>query len=177
MSVGKLRIAMFCCLGIGFLGCIVSAIIAASIYKEKPSILAICIIVFFAIILISPIFLFIPYNKIIKVENNKIIAEYGSDESKAKTYSIYHNIATVDSNNKQKIIRQIFFSSLGVKSDNSVNLFYWKNVESITIEDEVIAIKYLDENGNLNCFSFPNKQYFNLLIKTFCNSEIIKDNK
>lgn len=174
MSVGKLRIAMLSCLGIGFLGCIVSGVITATIFiEEQPSVFAVSIIVFFAIILVSSPFLLIPYNKIIKTENNKIITEYGSGENKAKTYSIYHNIVTVDANNKQKIVRQLFFSSLGVKSNTDINLFYWKDVKRVRIERDIIVINSLSKNQQQSNFIFPNKQYFNLLIKTFCDSEMI----
>ena len=188
---------MFSLIGIGFTGAIISACIAAAIYGDYPSIGSIIIMASFGFVMISPlIFCLYPFRKTVTTFNNIILNEFGTVESKAKTYELYFSGFEIVEQDNINInskwwrylflryvprISKIFFSPSGFYTKNDfpswkgITSFLWENVGKIIIDTDKKQIGIL-LNSYANVF-LPLQKNIYYLIKTFCSVQIENEDK
>ena len=176
------RIVLLSSLCFGFVGAIISGCITAVVYGDNPpDIGAIVIIILFIVIMLSSLLFLIPFRKSVFSGNGIILNEYGTPESKVKTYELYYSGFEVLENNAVNInakikhgflfrsprISRMYFSPLAF-STNGFTRFQWGEVNKIEIENKQIKIFLC--NGGL--VILPCQKNIAYLIKTFCSKEI-----
>ena len=174
---------MLCFLGIGFVGAIVSACVVAAIYGDDTLDIGAFVIIalFIAMMPLSLLFL-IPFRKAVFSGNDIILKEYGTPESRTKTYELYYSGFEIVRDNTVNInakiiygfsyhiprISKMIFSPLGFKTNGLVS-FEWSEVDKVEIEagEKQIAIFTKGEEVQL-----PLQKNILYLIKTFYPKDI-----
>ena len=187
-KIKKLRKIALSLLGIGALGAIISACIGVAIYgDETPSIVPFVIIGLFVALMQLSLFFSIPLRKTVATFNNIIINEFGTPESKTKTYELYYsgvelvknNITTISANYFKKLwcrtqITKIVFSPLAF-STKRLTSFQWADVEQVIINIEKKQIGIFLNYKKIVLLPFKKNIFY--LIKTFYPNEIVNESQ
>ena len=182
MSNKKIMIIFTCLFCSGVLGCTLGAIVGF-VYKERSfggtewGFGSVLFIASFVVLMLGSIILLLVLRLILHIKGNKLILkEYGTLQSKTKSY--YYYISTIllipELSPKQRFITNFKFSSEGLYYNDNKEIFLWKNVERISMNSGGIKIEAKTRDGTKFSVGFRHDEVWLKLVKTFYVKEILE---
>lgn len=174
MTIKRIRLIYFSVCGASIVGCLGMLLLGVINEYNSWNYSSILFLVFFGIALISTIIYLISHTIVLPRENSLILKEFGTSESRNKTYYYYTSItiAIPALAGKKKHINKLAFNSVGVFYNYNKPLFYWESVKSICSVSELIIINLHIPDVYNSGITFPNEPVFIALINTFSSIPI-----